>query len=105
MSQYPHLHRTLWIDALCINQDDIVERGHQVRLMREIYSKAQKVSVWLGDEKHMQDTFIELRKHQGPWDQGANRIFSAVWVERIWVIQEVALVQKVVFVAGEENIK
>lgn len=39
----------IWIDALCINQADLVERGKQVSLMGEIYSKAEQVVVWLGD--------------------------------------------------------
>src|SRR5437667_12298494 len=31
----------LWIDALCIDQSDVVERGSQVRLMKAIYSNAK----------------------------------------------------------------
>ena len=42
--------RTLWIDAICINQDDLDERAQQVMLMRKIYSKADRVLVWLGPE-------------------------------------------------------
>ncbi|KAI1167078.1 hypothetical protein F5B18DRAFT_520205 [Nemania serpens] len=38
----------LWIDALCINQDDIDEREQQVRIMRSIYKTAWQVVVWLG---------------------------------------------------------
>jgi hypothetical protein len=37
-----------WIDALCINQSNVVERNHQVRQMGVIYSKAVRVDVWLG---------------------------------------------------------
>lgn len=45
--------RYLWVDAICINQNDIRERGHQVRLMQSIYKKARNVLVWLGkDEQH-----------------------------------------------------
>lgn len=40
--------RTMWIDALCINQGDKTERSHQVHLMGRIYSLAHKVIVWLG---------------------------------------------------------
>jgi hypothetical protein len=40
--------RTLWIDAICINQADVNERNHQVIQMQEIYSGAQEVIVWLG---------------------------------------------------------
>jgi hypothetical protein len=36
---------TLWIDALCINQEDVVERGLHVTRMGVIYSKAEEVVV------------------------------------------------------------
>ena len=41
---------TLWIDAVCINQADLVERGLQVTRMGLIYSKAVEVVAWLGVE-------------------------------------------------------
>ena len=41
--------RTLWVDAVCINQEDLGERASQVRLMREIYARAESVVVWVGD--------------------------------------------------------
>ncbi|KAF9764056.1 hypothetical protein IL306_002898 [Fusarium sp. DS 682] len=37
----------IWVDAICINQSDIEERGHQVALMREIYSNCQRDIAWL----------------------------------------------------------
>jgi hypothetical protein len=40
--------RHLWIDALCINQDDPHEKAHRVGMMDLIYEKAQQVLVWLG---------------------------------------------------------
>ncbi|KAI1018550.1 hypothetical protein LB503_005600 [Fusarium chuoi] len=44
----PDEDRVLWIDALCIDQTNIKERGHQVSRMGEIYEKADKVVIWLG---------------------------------------------------------
>ncbi|KAJ4248727.1 hypothetical protein NW762_012565 [Fusarium torreyae] len=44
----PHEDRILWVDALCIDQSNINERGHQVRHMGEIYGKADNVVIWLG---------------------------------------------------------
>ncbi|KAF6807165.1 hypothetical protein CSOJ01_08353 [Colletotrichum sojae] len=38
----------LWVDALCINQSSVEERGHQVGIMGEIYSNCTKGLVWLG---------------------------------------------------------
>ncbi|KAF0645946.1 hypothetical protein FPSE5266_08102 [Fusarium pseudograminearum] len=48
-----HLRRkdlplTLWIDALCIDQDDEVEKTEQVQQMHQIYSQASSVITWLG---------------------------------------------------------
>ena len=40
----------LWADALCINQSDPVERGQQVGLMADIYTTAELVFSWLGQE-------------------------------------------------------
>jgi hypothetical protein len=40
----------LWVDALCINQKDLLERGLQVMRMGLIYSRAAEVLVWLGEE-------------------------------------------------------
>lgn len=37
----------LWVDALCINQSDNEERSHQVRQMRQIYSRSKEVLCWV----------------------------------------------------------
>lgn len=41
----------LWIDAICINQDDLIERAAQVGFMKDIYNDSIGVIVWLGGEK------------------------------------------------------
>lgn len=41
----------LWIDAICVNQWNLQERGHQVTRMADIYRLADRVVVWLGPEK------------------------------------------------------
>lgn len=38
----------IWIDAICVNQNDIPKRTSQVRLMSTIYSQAELVIAWLG---------------------------------------------------------
>lgn len=42
--------KTVWVDALCINQQDLVESGLQVMRMLLIYSRAVEVLAWLGPE-------------------------------------------------------
>ncbi|KAM0268902.1 hypothetical protein ACHAQH_009862, partial [Verticillium albo-atrum] len=39
---------TIWIDQICIDQNDMPEKTSQVRIMGQIYSKASKAIVWLG---------------------------------------------------------
>lgn len=38
----------LWADAICINQDDPIEKAHQVSRMNQIYGEADNVCIWLG---------------------------------------------------------
>ncbi len=51
--------RVLWIDAICVNQQDIAERGHQVKRMAAVYSMANQVIIWLGPES--QNSTLALR--------------------------------------------
>jgi hypothetical protein len=47
--------RTMWVDAVCINQTDLEERSQQVAIMTEIYKSASQVLVWLGPEADNSD--------------------------------------------------
>lgn len=50
--------RTLWVDAICIDQSHVAERNHQVAQMGEIYAGGERVIVWLGDASKDSDTAI-----------------------------------------------
>jgi hypothetical protein len=50
----------IWIDSICINQDDIAERSHQVSRMYEIYRLAQSVIVWLRSARENSDAALEF---------------------------------------------
>jgi hypothetical protein len=50
--QYESVSRIMWIDALCINQDDDKEKGDQVARMGEIYRRAKRVVISLGKEEN-----------------------------------------------------
>jgi hypothetical protein len=43
-----NIARALWVDAVCINQNDLAEREREVLKMCKIYSQAKRVLVWLG---------------------------------------------------------
>ncbi|KAK3347051.1 heterokaryon incompatibility protein-domain-containing protein [Lasiosphaeria hispida] len=46
--RYQDKPRLLWIDAICINQEDTAERNAQVQRMPHLYRLAHRVVVWLG---------------------------------------------------------
>ncbi|KAN0120089.1 HET domain containing protein [Hyaloscypha variabilis] len=100
-----------WIDALCINQSDDEERGHQVRLMTEIYRNASAVMVWLGleqgDSKIGMEFLDEVGKpgnynhtwirdvlknpeYNARWS-GLRQIVQRSYWTRLWVIQELVV--------------
>jgi hypothetical protein len=51
--------KVLWVDAICIDQNNKRERGHQVQQMCKIYSQAEKVIVWLGQATRETDLLLE----------------------------------------------
>jgi hypothetical protein len=63
----PAKSRTLWVDAVCIDQENLPERGEQVKIMRKIYSRATHVLIWLGPEDDMTAAALhmiaELKNH------------------------------------------
>lgn len=50
--RYEHGPRHLWVDALCINQRNLQEKGVHVNMMGEIYSHAWRVIICFGDDGH-----------------------------------------------------
>ncbi|OBT67663.1 hypothetical protein VE03_03431 [Pseudogymnoascus sp. 23342-1-I1] len=68
--------RTFWIDAICVDQDDLDERSSQVQLMREIYKGATRTVVWLGGESFWSLKLFEYLKSttfKKGWDNEGER--------------------------------
>lgn len=55
----------LWIDAICINQDDTAERNHQVSMMNIIYTEARRVHIWLGPTRDESKEALDLLEKVG----------------------------------------
>jgi hypothetical protein len=86
--------RVMWIDAICINQDLSWERNHQVRLMKQIYSSAQHVVVWLGPSHKDSDFIIRTLRtgslapsEQDRFKDGLEFLLWRDWFSRVWVRQ------------------
>ena len=122
--------RTLWIDQICINQGDEQEIGRQIPLMADIYSKAFRVLIWLGEAKHDSDVAMDafpvlVRKLQEkdntasvPYGSisevlgdtanhlGAiNHLLSRRWFFRVWTLQEAAAARDCIVVCGDRQVE
>lgn len=64
-----HGLRVIWVDAICINQDDLEKRNQQVSPMAFIYSRAQTVLVWLGNKKYREKWLADVTKCE-EWSAG-----------------------------------
>lgn len=121
-SAFPN--NVFWIDALSINQDDPRERGHQVALMRSIYSGASEVITWLGrDEANVDTLFQFVKSHHsscaflhdpvegcgqelsaGSADAVQHLISQPYW-NRVWIIQEIVVAKVSVIMCGSQFIQ
>lgn len=124
--------RCLWVDAICINQRDIIERNQQVTLMGDIYMNANKVFVWLGqageDSNLVFQHLADFRQHQddvlsgrvrprdpfdeshvnpphylGPTRAAFERLCQRPWFFRTWAIQEKALSKEAIVCCGSDS--
>lgn len=107
--------RILWVDAVCINQSDMLERMAQVSQMDILYSKAEKTVIYLGDLDEESSTALDLMvmfSDDQHWNQlpiwtdasqreldlkkleTIKRLWKYPWWNRVWVIQEVALANR-----------
>ncbi|PVH71430.1 hypothetical protein DL98DRAFT_596981 [Cadophora sp. DSE1049] len=112
----PILAILLWIDALCINQQNIEERGQQVSMMGE-YMLEPSIQLF-GSVKLMNDEFVgkfetfslkrnATRGFPEPKDRrwtGLVDLFSRSWFERVWIIQEFGLSSDPTFIIGKQHV-
>ncbi|KAH9985554.1 HET-domain-containing protein [Xylariaceae sp. FL0662B] len=131
-SQYD---RDLWVDAICVDQDDHNERCQQVSIMADIYRSAQRVIVWLGAADEFTQPACELitrlsrlserdlhtiepQEFENPHNDEllgkANSpkhwkslalLFGRTWFTRSWVIQELVLAHCTVVLCGNYAIR
>ncbi|KAL8787130.1 MAG: hypothetical protein Q9195_007912 [Heterodermia aff. obscurata] len=83
----PAQSRTLWIDAICINQKDVKEREQQVERMGDIYRSARQVFIWLGPSSHDSALAIETLNSLGrsiEVDWGAVRMQPKASADTDW---------------------
>jgi hypothetical protein len=100
-------NRLLWVDAVCINQNDFGEKGSQVSQMGNIYRQANRVLIHLGEAHEGSDQVMDLIADRKICDQQQRKdvvsfFGSRPWFHRVWVLQEVALADVALVVCGSK---
>ncbi|PIG80568.1 hypothetical protein AARAC_003269 [Aspergillus arachidicola] len=112
------LPRMLWVDAVCINQQDEQEKGYQIQLMPTIYGRASHVIVWLGEAADHSDRALEdIRlaaedesfryeptRPRGNECTAILKLLQRPWFRRIWVLQEISAARSILVMCGHFKI-
>ncbi|KAH7329955.1 heterokaryon incompatibility protein-domain-containing protein [Rhexocercosporidium sp. MPI-PUGE-AT-0058] len=116
------LSRTLWIDAICIDQQSTKEKSHQVAQMRQVYLSAQQVIMWLGPELSTSSSLaidflrsIPMRKDGTPqydyqeadspaWFASDDLFLKRPYWHRSWILQEVLHNRPVTVYVGKNSL-
>ena len=104
----PDRERLVWIDSICIDQNNSVERGQQVAIMKQIYSSASQVIVWLGEWADARSRIDDMSQSDlwqpfsrpNTEDEYYKLLMAALdgpeaWWRRVWVYQECAVAQSI----------
>ncbi|KAF2728575.1 hypothetical protein EJ04DRAFT_416277, partial [Polyplosphaeria fusca] len=92
--------RSLWIDAICINQSDVIEREIEIKRMGDISRLAHRVVAWIGlADDSSASAFENLRRHgtQIKYTEDCTfilamqQLLELAWFNRLWVQQELQL--------------
>ncbi|OJI81925.1 hypothetical protein ASPTUDRAFT_933778 [Aspergillus tubingensis CBS 134.48] len=112
---------TLWVDALCIDQENTAEKTSQLGCMPDIYSQARMVCIWLGEsdnerrsDKAMDfipqlvdmatlDANTDAKDHAHQW-AALSELTRDPWFARRWIVQEISLASKAVVYCGEKMV-
>ncbi|KAH7303871.1 heterokaryon incompatibility protein-domain-containing protein [Stachybotrys elegans] len=120
--RYPDRPRVLWVDYLCINQEDVLEKNQEVRKMGQIYESADSVVIWLGLETQDSPVGMEILRyfvneprplHCPPWQtnppslayQGLQDVFNRPWFQRMWVVQEIGRSHHTILLCGRDCVE
>jgi hypothetical protein len=78
------IERIIWVDAVCISQNDDREKEQQIQLMAKIYGHSTRVIVWLGESENNSD--LGLRELQIAGRKSKNSMANEETQQAIWAL-------------------
>ncbi|KAF4625955.1 hypothetical protein G7Y89_g12209 [Cudoniella acicularis] len=87
----PDRVRVLWIDAICVNQSDLLERSLQVERMADVYSYAHRQPISIKPTDHSLGDVTSLPFWGKDVLDAIRELLNIAWFERLWIWQEIRL--------------
>lgn len=95
---------TLWIDSVCINQDDNAEKNAQVAMMGRIYQSAASVASCLGPGNQLGEASAALRdERKENFSRTLELLEQMPYFDRIWIKQEIVLARELQLYCGLDS--
>ncbi|KAH6686479.1 heterokaryon incompatibility protein-domain-containing protein [Plectosphaerella plurivora] len=123
-------HKWLWIDSICIDQQDLQERASQVQLMQRIFAQSEKTIAWLGESSPEIDEGIDFlytlaKSHskimnfstvndtrEVPVDlrlpekwRALGKFLDINWWRRMWTLQEFVIAEDPILCCGTKQVE
>ena len=123
--------RPLWVDAICLNQDDDDEKATHVPYMGQVYENATRTLIWLGEAADNSDlamddmesltqklltvknpSSLSVRQRLTNYDlplpddqrwEALKVLQLRPWVFRLWTLQEIVLSKEAVLLCGRKS--
>ncbi|KAF7679541.1 hypothetical protein GT037_003289 [Alternaria burnsii] len=89
------LEAWLWIDQICVAQEDSLERNHQVGMMSRIYSNSMSVIIWKGDIPLAAPGEHDCYNDSDLDVASARVLLKNTYFTRLWIFQEVFLASSI----------
>ena len=118
-----------WVDQICINQDNVHEKNHQVQQMKAIFSSAELTLAYLGDKGGDSDLAMDylalsrdyvtsttnhlplaqlktstIPAPEPPYSAISALLKRSYW-SRLWIVQEIVVGKRVLFMCGQKSVR
>lgn len=105
--------RVVWMDAVCINQKDEIEKAAQISMMGHLYFFAESCVACVGRKDTVSSNVFQMVNSDEKYRSEplvtkkllVNSFMKRPWFKRLWVVQEALLSEKITIQCGRQSME